>query len=192
MTIAGTLISSAREYRGVSGRALAQQAGTSQPTLVAIERGRTDVTSERLDRLLRPLGYRLTALPTRLGTAADCAERVGLRLAQGDVANAERTVLQFAADLQHADLPLRVALCITPPASSGDPRFDAYIAAVVEWSLSEYALLRPQWLDDPSRSLAIPWDIERVPVLQAEARRVTPDAFIRHGVYLDPINLVDA
>lgn len=44
-----------------------------------ITRGTIEVssaTTERLDRPLRPLGYQVTSLPTRLGTAAQAAEQV--------------------------------------------------------------------------------------------------------------------
>lgn len=104
---------------------------------------------------------------------------------------AERAVLQLAADLSRADNALRIKLCETPPATTGDRRFDAYIAALAEHLLVQNGLTPPAWVYESWRTLDEPWDIETVTSLQAAARAVTPPAFARHRVFLDPINLVD-
>lgn len=189
MSNAATLLRSARRYRGVSGRALARAAGASQPGLTNLEHGRTDATLGRLERLLRPLSYSLTALPTRLGTAAGAADRVRGFLESGHPDAALRVVWQLATDLEAADEALRVALCVTPPAPTSDPRFDALLAGVTEHALT--GLPRPTWLDEPWRTLAEPWDVEPVSSLRAAARAVTPDGIARHGVFLDSAELVN-
>ncbi len=190
-TIAGQLIRSARRYRGVSGRELARTAHASQAGLVEVERGPKDATTERLDRLLAPLGYRLTTLPTRLGTAAQAGDEVRAFLARGDRDGALRVIWQMAADLAAAEPALRVALAVTPPAPTGDGRYDALLAGVVDHSLSGADLPRPPWLDESWRTLAEPWDVDPVPVLRAAARAATPDAIAAHGVFLDAAELVD-
>ena len=192
MSRAATLLSSARRYRGVSGRELARQTASSQPGLVGVENGSTDATTERLDRILRTLGYQVITIPTRLGTASDAGEDARRYLAAGNEDAAFRVALQLAADLTRADAALRVALCVTPPAPTGDPRFDALIAGIVDWELSRDALPIPLWVSEDTRVLSEPWDIEPVPTLREAARRRTPEAFRRHGVYLDADELVDA
>ena len=190
-TIAGQLVRSARRYRGVSGRELARTAHASQAGLVEVERGPKDATTERLDRLLRPLGYQVTTLPTRLGTAAQAAEQLSAFLERGDHEGALRVVWQLAADLAAADPALRVALAVTPPAQTDDSRLDALLAGVVDHALSSAHLPRPQWLDEPWRTLVEPWDVEPVPALRAAARAATPDAIAVHGVFLDAAELVN-
>lgn len=187
MSVAAELVGSARRYRGLSGHALARLAGASQPGLSVLERGSEDATTGRLERLLRPLGYQLAALPTRLGTASSAAEAIRAfldRPAGADLQGALRTVWQLAADLRAADPALRVALAVTPPAPTGDPRFDALLAGVVEHLLVEDELPLPRWLGEPSRRLTQPWDVEPVPALRAEARTATPPSLAAHGVYL--------
>jgi len=190
MASAAHLLGSARRYRCVSGRALARAANASQPGVVDVERGRTDATTGRLDKLLRPLGYSLTVLPTRRGTVADAAEQVRAFTDEGRPDAALRVVWQLAADLSTPDLALRVALCIAPPASTGSPRLDALLAAVADHALT--ALPRPSWLDESWRTLAEPWDVEPVPALRAAARAATPARIAIHGVFLDAAELVNA
>lgn len=192
MSVAATLLSSARRYRAVSGRALARETASSQAGLVELESGRADATTERLERILRVLGYQVTTLPTRLGTATSAAEDARRYLHAGNADAAFRVVLQLAADLEAADPALRVALCITPPAPTGDPRFDALLAGVVDHLLTRDRLPVPGWVAEDSRVLLETWDVEPVPSLQAAARRRTPRALRRHGVYLDPSELVNS
>ncbi len=192
MSVAAALLSSARRNRALSGRALARRTRSSQAGLVSLEQGRSDATTDRLERVLRALDYQLTALPTRLGTAAAAAEAVRAYAAEGKQDAAFRVVLQLAADLDAADPALRVALCVAPPAPTGDVRFDALVAGVVDYRLSIDRLPLPKWVSDVSRVLDDAWDIEPVPALRDEARRQTPDALRRHGIFLDPAELVDA
>jgi hypothetical protein len=129
------------------------------------------------------------ALPTRLRPASLAAADVSACLADGDTRSAFREILQLAADLQRADPATRVALAVSSPAGTGDPRYDALLASVVDVLLTRARLPRPSWLDEPGWSLAEPWDVEPVDALRAAARAVTPLAARRHGVYLDPIEL---
>lgn len=191
MSLAATLLSSARRYRGISGRALARQTASSQAGLVGVENGTADATTERLDRILRALDYQVAALPTRLGTASDAGEDIRRYLEVGNEDAAFRVVLQFATDLARADHALRVALCVTPPALSGNSKFDALLAGTVEWKLSTDDLPVPLWVGEGARILNEPWDVEPVPALQETARQRTPDVLRRHGIYLDPAELVD-
>jgi len=192
MSRAATLLSSARRYRGVSGRELARRTASSQAGLVGVENGSADATTERLDRILRTLGYQVITIPTRLGTASDAAEEARHFLAVGNEDAAFRVALQLVADLTRADEALRVALCVTPPALTGDSRFDALIAGIVDWELSKDALPIPLWVREDTRVLSEPWDVEPVPTLRESARLRTPEAFRRHGVYLAASELVDA
>lgn len=191
MSIAADLVGSARRYRRVSGRALARASRASQAALVALEKGEADATTERLDRLLLPLGYQVTTLPTRRGTAASAAEAVREFLTLQDDPGALRTVWQLADDVAGAEAAIAVSLCVTPPASTASARFDALIAGVVDHLLTEARLPRPTWLDEPWRIVEPAWDVEPVPALRERARTATPAALRNHGVYLDPRELVN-
>jgi len=190
MGIAGLLLHSARLSRKVSTRALATASGSSQPSISSVENGRADATATRLNKLLAPLDYQLAILPTRLRPAHQAAADIGRALARADERTALREVVQLSDDLQRADPATRVALVVAPPATTGQARYDALVAAVVDVLLSRDGLPRPAWLDEPARVLIDPWDLEPVPALRAAARLVTPLAAGRHGIYLDPAELL--
>jgi len=155
-----------------------------------VENGRADATVTRLDKLLASLDFQLSILPTRLRPALLAADDVRSALALADERTALREVVQLSDDLQRADPATRVALVVAPPATTGQARYDALLAAVVDVILSRDGLPRPAWLDEPSRALGDPWDLEPVPALRSAARAVTPPAAARHGIYLDPAELV--
>ncbi len=192
MGIAAELIGPARRYRGVSGRALARAAQASAAALSEVERGEEDATASRVERLLTPLGYQVAVLPTRRGPAVAAAEEVRVFLSHGDDQGALRAVWQLADDLASVEPALRVALCVTPPAPTGDRRFDALLAGVVEHVLTSGQLPRPAWLAERWRRTPQSWDVEPVPELRAQARAVTPPALSERGVFLDPRELVNS
>lgn len=191
LSLAGSLLHAGQRHRGVSQRQLAREAGVSAPGLSDIAHGRKDITVLRLDRLLRHLGYQLTALPTRRATAAGAAHDIREHLASRDEQAALRDVWQLAADLHAVDPATRVALTVAPPVLTGDARFDALLAGVVDHVLSSDRLPVPLWVHESSRAVPTPWDVEPVPALRGRARALTPDGLVRHGVYLDPSELVN-
>lgn len=184
MSAAG-LLRSTRTSHGLSQRALASVAKVHQPGVAAVESGSEDATVSRLEHLLRELGSQLTVLPTRRRPVWAAGEVVRHELDKGKHRSAWREVIQLNDDLRGVDRATCVALAIAPPGPTGDVRFDALIAAVTDHSLVNARLPRPLWLDDPAWTLKEPWDVEEIPALQAAARKATPAAIRRHGIYLD-------
>lgn len=184
---AATLLSQVRRAHALSQRQFAAVAREHQSSIADIERGRHDVAVDRLDRLVAPFGYRLAVLPTRRRPVAEAAEAVYTWLRQGNTRRAYRELIQLSDDLAAEHGPIRVALTVTPPASVGDTRFDAFIAALVEHHLQADRLPVPTWTGEPSRSLAQPWVTDRFADEDIEA--ITPKAFRRHNVLIDPAEL---
>jgi len=184
MSAAG-LLRSTRTSHGLSQRALASVAKVHQPGVAAVESGSEDATVSRLEHLLRELGSQLTVLPTRRRPVWAAGEVVRHELDKGKHRSAWREVIQLNDDLRGVDRATCVALAIAPPGPTGDVRFDALIAAVTDHALVNARLPRPLWLDDPAWTLKEPWDVEEIPALQAAARKATPAAIRRHGIYLD-------
>jgi hypothetical protein len=153
--------------------------------VAAVESGSEDATVSRLEHLLRELGSQLTVLPTRRRPVWAAGEVVRHELDKGKHRSAWREVIQLNDDLRGVDRATCVALAIAPPGPTGDVRFDALIAAVTDHALVNARLPRPLWLDDPAWTLKEPWDVEEIPALQAAARKATPAAIRRHGIYLD-------
>ncbi|MGH8995527.1 MAG: helix-turn-helix domain-containing protein [Acidimicrobiales bacterium] len=179
--ITAQLVREARRGGGLSQRALAARAGVHQPALADIERSAHDTRGEQLERLVNAAGYRLVILPTSARTAADWGDLIyqELRGPRGSEEVAFRALIGLSDDLTAASMPLRIALCVTPPAPCGDPRFDAAIAAVVDHHLARDRLPVPEWVHEPSRVLDEPWLVSPYTGLES-----VPQTFRRHGVLL--------
>ncbi|HEV8625965.1 MAG TPA: helix-turn-helix transcriptional regulator [Acidimicrobiia bacterium] len=186
MSVAAGLLKQARLAAGWSARAVARQAGTAQARLSEIERGVHDPSVGTIDRSLRAVGWQLAVLPTRAPTAATVGLAVREAIdAAGRPASEERafrSLLSLSDGLGSAEPALRVALSVAPPPPTGDTRFDAAIAAVVEYHLTRSKLPVPGWVREPSRTLAEPWTPD--PYAGPELAAEVPEAFRRHGVLL--------
>jgi hypothetical protein len=167
---------------------LAKECNVSQPAIARVESAVEQATLERLESWLRPLGSRITLVPFRTPTVYEIAEVIREDLAADHFNHAFRAVIQLNDNFDAIDPATRVAIAITPPAPTGDARFDALIAGLVEYKLDRAHLPQPIWLSDFRFFLDTPWDLEQLPHLQEEARALTPPQFVRHGVFIDPIN----
>ncbi|MEM9033340.1 MAG: hypothetical protein AAGD18_02010 [Actinomycetota bacterium] len=123
-------------------------------------------------------------------TAASLAKLVagGLQRAetQGQML---RWVRQFVADADRADDPS--ALVDDVPAGTGDERWDALIAGVVEDIAFRLGLPVPPWVREPERSLDTWWFVTRFPSLHATAFVQTPPTISAHGVFIGRDSLVN-
>lgn len=180
MTIA-RLLRGARRARGLSQRALADRARMTQPALAAIESSEHDTRGATLERLIGAAGYGLFALPTLARSAADWADEIfqELRSSRRSEAVAFRALIGLSDDLSACDADIRVALCVAPAPLTGEPAFDAAVAAVVEHHLERDRLPIPAWVYEPQRVLPTPW-VVTLGVGEDEV----PPAFRRHGVLL--------
>jgi transcriptional regulator with XRE-family HTH domain len=178
---ASQLVRQARRSGGLTQRALAAKANISQPVIAAIERSTHDATTGTLDRLLGATGFSLTVLPTTRASVGAWGEFISKALRDPERGEevAFRALIGLNDDLNAVDPALRVALSVAPPAPSGDARFDAAIAAMVEHHLGRGRLPIPEWVFEGSRFLEDPWSVYPYP----EGTELAP-AFRRHGVFL--------
>ena len=182
----------AREARRGGGRTqrdLAKKAGIAQPALAAIESSAHDTRAASLDRLAGAAGYRLFLLPTMRSSAASWADYIyeELRSARHSEGVAFRALIGLSDDLAAVPGPLRVALCVAAPPLCGDARFDAAIAAIVDYHLSKDLLPLPEWVRESSRVLSQPWAVSPY----TDVAEV-PELFRRHGVLLAESELASA
>lgn len=71
------------------------------------------------------------------------------------------------------------------PPLTGDPRYDALLAAVAEHLSARYGLPAPLWTATADRFLTRAWWISPLPSARIYALLWTPAAFRRRGIYLD-------
>jgi transcriptional regulator with XRE-family HTH domain len=182
--VAAGLLRETRLAAGLSTRSLARRAGTPPARVSEVERAVHDPSVGTLDRLLRSARCQLAVLPTRAPTAATVALAIRDSLSDGPHGEERsfRALVALSDGLGDAALDVRVALCVSPAPPTGDRRFDAAIAAVVDHHLSRSRLPLPAWVQEPTRSLPDPWVPD--PYAGDGIAAETPEAFLRHGVLL--------
>jgi transcriptional regulator with XRE-family HTH domain len=189
VSVAAELLRQARQAAGRSQHGLARLAGTPQPRVSEVERAVVDPTVRTLERLVRAAGHQLAVLPTRAATAAGAAAAVAgeLEAGPGGEDRAYRAIIGFSDGLADAEPAVRVALCVAEPAPTGDRRFDAAIAGLVEHHLRANRLPLPRWVGTSDRTVDPPWIVDRDAGPDIAAR--TPPALRRHGVLIDAAEL---
>lgn len=179
------LVKTARVASELTQRELASRAGVPQPRVAEIEADHFHASFTRVEKLAHSAGTRLSLLPSVAPAVWEVASNIRreLEVSQEDVA--WREIVQLSDTLVSVEPALRVALCVMEPASVGDKRYDALIAAVVDYRLGVNRLPLPPWVRMKHRILTTPWDVETSEQLRNRARRATPNRIALHGIYLD-------
>jgi len=113
----------------------------------------SDASFETIDRLLGASGHRLYSAPTRRDDAATVAAEIRQQLAVGDKDRALRALLQLNDNLVAEHGLVRGILGLAEPESTRHPVWDAALAALVAWRLSEEGVPLPPWVDLDGRFL---------------------------------------
>jgi len=197
---AGALIRQARLHSGLTQAELAARAGTSVSTLSKYEHGHKVPTYPTLYRLLRAAGATLRLvlppprdpaeppLPRSPSASDGDLQPVGRYVAAiadylptWGVETAWRVLVQFADDFRAASrLAQEIAVAARPP-STGDRRFDAAFAALIEHLCRQQRIPRPAWVDDEDLIAAPVWYVSGE---DPETYSETPIAFAKHGVWI--------
>lgn len=99
-------------------------------------------------------------------------------------AEARRTLLDFVPHFDSARNEERVALVRARPATTGDLRYDAFIAALVEHVCVRSGIAVPVWVEEPDRFLKTWWFVSGLRGLHASALAESPISFARRGVFI--------
>lgn len=189
-TLTSSLLLRSRSAAALTQAALGRRVGVPQSSIARAERGRQDLTVAMLARLVAATGNRLTIMPGRGLSAADAADAIRCALEANEPDLAFRTMIQLADDLAREHGAERVASCVSPPRSTGDVRYDAFLAGLVETRLVAEHLPLPIWLAG-APVLSIPWVVAGdwlVGDVQTVAE--TPDALRSRGVIIAAEDLV--
>jgi transcriptional regulator with XRE-family HTH domain len=186
----GTVIKELRERAGLTQEELADRALTSQPTIAAYEADRSEPRIETLGRIAQACGFELNLQPEiriRRGARpiAEVATSVAEDLEQGDDSTAWRRLVQFTDDFRDSGLAAQRELVSRPPAMTGERRFDAAIAGLVEFLSAESERPHPGWTEEGGRFAEPWWFVSGLPGYEAMALRDTPVGLARHGVFVN-------
>lgn len=123
---------------------------------------------------------------------SELASRVADALARGDEDEAWRWLLQFVDDYRGSSGAAKALLTAERPPLTGDRRYDAAIAGLVEHLSAQSGNEVPDWTSEPARFAEPWWFVAGLPGYRASALRDSPISFKRHGVFLTDRALVRA
>jgi transcriptional regulator with XRE-family HTH domain len=181
MSRASTLIRSARKSRSLTQADLSQKAQVYQSNISAIESGR-DLSVSTLEKLLAATGYGLFALPIRTADVTEAARAIRAQLGKGNTQGAIRTLIQLNDNLISEHGLLRGVLGLSEPESTGSPVWDAALAGLVSWRLSEENIPIPAWVDKDRFFLSRPRGLRIDPADPLPTASDIPPEFARRGV----------
>lgn len=187
--MSSTLLESVRRSQGLSQTELARRGKTYQANISSIENGITDPGISTLEQCLAPLGYSLFALPTKKPSVSQFTLKLIDALASNDELKAFRLFIQLNNNLNSVMPDICLALCITPPPLTGDSRYDALIAGLIEFHLTRKSLPLPSWLNEPNRKLPTRWIVDPFDQDTQVLLKKTPKAFLRHNVLISQTEL---
>jgi transcriptional regulator with XRE-family HTH domain len=190
---ASRLLRDLRRHAELTQRALAAKAGVPQPTIAEIEAGRREPSITLLGRLAEATGYelKLELQPLHPRSAVATANRIRDRLTEADAegwstAQREDAAFRAAIDFKDALASARAdeftRLVNAPPGTTGDTRWDAFIAAVVEDEAATRAVPAPRWTGEGSRFTRPLWYLSKNKALHNWELATAPGAFVRHGI----------
>jgi transcriptional regulator with XRE-family HTH domain len=186
---ASTLLRSARLTSGISQGDLAARTKTSQPDISIIEAGKRTPTVDTLERLLRQTGHRIIAVPGVGPDAIETAERISVALKPNSTDSALRAFLDYSDSLRRAKGVDRVVLTVTEPHPTGSRAWDAALAALADYWLSESKLPKPWWISAAGRTLPKAESPQLGKYDLAPDRANVPAEFLRRNVLIERATL---
>jgi hypothetical protein len=115
--------------------------------------------------------------------AKETAKSIGQTLAANNEHRAFLTWLVLLDDLKAVTSVRLVELIQDPPTTTGNSRYDALIAGLVEYVCLTKGVAPPTWVDDPWRTTE-GWCISGISDLAEIERKESPPPFSKRGVYL--------
>lgn len=184
------LVAQLRAGSRLSLRALAGLSGTSSATLSNYEQGSKEPRLSTLERLASAAGMRLEVRVQPVGrslrgrsSAAATAFRIARAIDAREDDTAFRRCLELLDVLKAVPVEGVQFLTREAPVLSGDHRYDALIAAIVEHCCVNREVATPPWVYEAERSVQ-QWYVAGRKSLRADADRETPPVFRRHGVMI--------
>lgn len=186
---AGDLLRHSRAQVGLTQHQLAILAGVSDSEVARIETYRVQPSIPVLGRLLDILGVTLSGEynDSRID-ARSISNSIRERLLDSDEEGAYRTWLILVDDLD-AVTPIRLLELVRDPAiPTGQPHYDALVAALVEYACRNKSVEPPVWVFEPWR-VTEGYYVSGIPALHDLERAESPEPFARRGIFISRADL---
>jgi transcriptional regulator with XRE-family HTH domain len=198
--VAGELLREARVAAHLSQRALATIAGVPQSTVARIEGGHMQPSLPLLYRILEAAGAKArTVLEpadeviTPQAVPADPYRPMALIDLARHLANADddqlrwRLIAEFLEEHRHEPIDVRAALLREEPSTTGDERWDVFLAALAEHLSGLDNRGTATWAAE--RRLDVFWFPFNTAAARVDAFVHAPASFRRRGIFIAPQEL---
>lgn len=195
--VAGDLVRSARAQKQLTQRSLATAAGVPQSTIARIESGHMQPSLPLLYRVLAAAGARPRTVLERIDTV-DPGLRPSYRpmtlidLA-GHLNKADddqlrwRLIAEFLEEYSHEPVDERAELVRAEPPTTGDERWDVFLAALAEHLAARDGRGVGTWA--ARRRLDVFWFPFNTPAARVDALVHAPASFRSRGIFVAPQEL---
>jgi transcriptional regulator with XRE-family HTH domain len=190
---AAELVHRVRADAGLSLRALADAAGVATSTVHRIERGELHPTIDMLGRITQAAGMRLHVepVPDYSASIVGLAREIRDDIATGQTSMPVRRAAELAARFETGDVDTRRRMIAAEPLTTGDARWDAFVAALAEWLAVRAGTSAPEWTHHAGRYLHQGWWVTPMASMHAWEYAGSPASFKTRGVYVHRDSLVN-
>ena len=191
---AGDLLKRSRAQAGLSQRQLAVLAGVSNAEVARIESHRVQPSIPTLGRLLDAVGLGVEISGRYVDNRVDArsvSKSIREQVSQCDEAGAYRNWLVLLDDLEAVSAVRLLELVHDPAVPTGDSRYDALIAGVVEYVCERRSVEPPSWVTDAWRATS-DWHVSGILAFREVERDESPAPFRNRGVYICQADLTHA
>ncbi len=121
----------------------------------------------------------------RASSVAELANEIRDALSSDDgEPTARRLAFGLVEAFDAAEAADRLRMIDVAPGSTGDRRYDALLAAIVEHLCARFSMPVPNWVLDPDRFLDEWWFVSGLRTLHAMALVESPISFARRGIFI--------
>jgi len=125
-------------------------------------------------------------------TIKETAKSISQCLTNNAPYEAIRLAFRIHEHYQRSSVEARLEMIKEQPDDTGDPRFDALIAGIVEYSCAVNRVAAPRWVQEEKYFLDTFWFVSGLESLHADAIVSSPISCKRRGVFLTQDSLTYA
>jgi hypothetical protein len=118
------------------------------------------------------------------GTVRQLAEEISNCLTKGDTNAATRLAFRFLERYDKSGWETRERIAREQPDTTGNDRYDALLAGIVEYACASHGVVAPKWVNDQSYFLGQWWFVSGLVTLHANALVHSPISLARRGVFV--------
>jgi hypothetical protein len=117
-------------------------------------------------------------------SVSEVGEEIAACLAKGDSNSAIRSAFRFLERYDKSDWETRRRITFEPSMSTGNDRFDALLAGIVEYACASHGVVAPSWVEAEHYFLSKWWFVSGLESLHADALVHSPISLARRGIFV--------